>query len=76
MLVSEAQIADAIRHAYRHEQVVVEGSGAVGIAALLGGELGTTGTTAIVLSGANIDMDLHRRIVSSQGPLVDGEPAQ
>ena len=75
VLVSEAQIADAIRHAYREDQVVVEGSGAVGIAALLAGQAGAQGSTAIVLSGATIDMDLHRRIVGCDGRADDGDGA-
>jgi threonine dehydratase len=70
VLVSEDEIAAAIRHAYREEQVVVEGSGAVGVAALLAGRIASPGTTVVLLSGANIDMALHRRIVcgSDEGP--------
>lgn len=63
VLVSEDEIADAIRHAYREEQIVVEGSGAVGIAALLAGRIDRPGTTVVLASGANIDMALHRRII-------------
>lgn len=63
VLVSEEEIAAAIRHAYHMEQVIVEGSGAVGIAALLAGRVAAPGTTAVLASGANIDMQLHRRIV-------------
>jgi threonine dehydratase len=63
VLVTEEEIAAAIAHAYREEQVVVEGAGAVGIAALLTGRVTAPGTTAVLLSGANIDMGLHRRIV-------------
>ena len=66
VLVSEAEIADAIRHAYREEQVVVEGAGAVGIAALLAGRVVNPGTTAVLVSGANIDMALHRRVVCEE----------
>lgn len=63
VLVTEEDIAAAIRHAYTKEQIIIEGSGSVGIAALLAGRLEATGTTAILVSGANIDMALHRRIV-------------
>ena len=66
VLVSEEEIAAAIRHAYATEQIVVEGSGAVGIAALLAGRIAAPGTTAVLVSGANIDMALHRRIVCGQ----------
>lgn len=66
VLVSEDEIATAIRHAYTHDQVVTEGSGAVGIAALLASRVTGTGTTAVLVSGSNIDMALHRRIVCAQ----------
>lgn len=68
VLVSEDEIAAAIRHAYAEERVIVEGAGAVGIAALLSGRVEAGGVTAVVLSGQNIDMATHRRI-------VDGQPA-
>lgn len=66
VLVSEPEIAAAIRHAYRHEQVVVEGSGAVGIAALLAGRIDTRGSTAVLVSGSNIDMNRHWRIAGGE----------
>lgn len=65
-LVSEHQIADAIRHAYWKEREVIEGAGSVGIAALMAGLIDSPGITAAVLSGRNIDMTLHKR-------LIDGE---
>ena len=66
MVVSEAQIAAAMAHAYRRERLIVEGGGVVGIAALLHDlvpDLG--GPTAVVLSGNNVDMDLFGRIVGA-----------
>jgi threonine dehydratase len=66
LLVDEDQIADAIRHAYWREQQVVEGSGAVGIAALRAGLIARPGVTAVVLSGGNIDMALHARLVHDE----------
>ena len=63
MLVSEEEIAGAIRHAYDQEQLILEGSGAVGIAALLSGRIEAAGTTVVMASGANIDMALHRRLL-------------
>lgn len=65
ILVSEDEIADAIRHAYHEERLVVEGSAAVGIAALLSRRAACIGSTAVVVSGQNIDMKAHARIVSS-----------
>ncbi|WID98489.1 hydroxyectoine utilization dehydratase EutB [Bosea vestrisii] len=64
VLLSEAEIAAGIRHAAREEGEIVEGAGAVGIAALLAGKVSPQGPTAIVVSGRNIDEAVHRRIVS------------
>jgi threonine dehydratase len=66
LLVEEEQIADAIRHAYWREQQIVEGSGAVGIAALRAGLVARPGVSAVVLSGANIDMAQHARLVRDE----------
>lgn len=67
LLVSEGEIAEAIRHAYRAEKQIVEGSGAVGIAALLAGRLGTTeGPSVLLLSGCNIDMALHAKVIAGE----------
>lgn len=64
VLLTEAEIAVAIDHAYAAEQEIVEGGGAVGIGALLAGKLTVSGPTVLVVSGRNIDMALHRKIVS------------
>ena len=64
VLLSEAEIAAGIRHAALVENEIVEGAGAVGIAALLAGKIGPQGPTAIIVSGRNIDETVHRRIVS------------
>jgi len=66
VLLEEAEIAAAIRHAYWREQEVVEGGGAVGIGALLAGKVRPRGPTAVVISGRNIDMGLHHRLVSGE----------
>ncbi|WP_027168440.1 hydroxyectoine utilization dehydratase EutB [Mesorhizobium sp. WSM3224] len=68
VLLSEDEIAAGIRHAYEQEREIVEGAGAVGIAALLAGKIKPTGPTVLILSGRNIDMDLHRRIVCGEEP--------
>ena len=66
VLLSEAEIADGIRHAYFEEQTVLEGGGAVGIAALLAGKVEPGDRTVVLLSGRNIDMELHRKIISHE----------
>jgi threonine dehydratase len=62
-LLTEAEIAAGIAHAYAEEREIVEGAGAVGIAALLAGKFSPAGPTAVVVSGRNIAIDLHRRII-------------
>ncbi len=67
ILLSEAEIAAGMRHAYAQEREVVEGAGAVGIAALLSARLGRLdGPVAVILSGRNVDMDLHRRVINGE----------
>jgi threonine dehydratase len=55
--VSEDAIADAIVMLLERTKLVVEGAGAVGVAALREGlvEPADSGTTAVILSGGNID---------------------
>jgi threonine dehydratase len=53
--VSGEDIAQAIVLLLERTKLVVEGAGAVGIAALLDGRVGGTGPVAVVLSGGNID---------------------
>jgi threonine dehydratase len=58
-VVTEDQIAQAMRFAARDLHVVVEGGGAVGIAAVLAGTLrwtATEGPVAIVVSGGNVEV--------------------
>ena len=66
VLVSEAEIAQAIRHAYWNERQIIEGSGAVGIAAILSRRVEPRGPTVVLTSGGNIDMALHHRIISGE----------
>ena len=68
ILLSEDEIATGIRHAYEQEREIVEGAGAVGIGALLAGKVNVSGPTVLILSGRNIDMGLHRRIVCADLP--------
>jgi threonine dehydratase len=69
VLVSEDEIAVAIAHCYWLEQQVVEGSGAVGVAALLAGKAPRLGERiALVLSGRNVDMPRFTEIVSARAP--------
>lgn len=63
LLVTDDEVRAAIRFAFRHLKLVVEPGGAVALAALLTGKLATAGkTTAVVLSGGNIDVELFADI--------------
>ena len=70
VLVTEREIAAGIRHAYAEEREILEGAGAIGIAAILAGKVKLSGPTAVLLSGRNIDMIRHRHIING-GELED-----
>jgi len=64
-IVTEEEIAMAIAWLSREEGLVVEGSGAVGVAALLEKKIyKPKGPVAVVLSGGNIDAARHAEIMS------------
>lgn len=73
LLVSEADIAAAIRHAYWQERQIIEGSGSVGIAALLAGRIIDPGNCICLISGQNIDMALHKRLIDGEDVDVAAE---
>ena len=53
--VSDEEISEALVLCLERTKLLVEGAGAVGLAALLGGRAGGSGPAAVVLSGGNID---------------------
>nr|WP_314122096.1 threonine/serine dehydratase [uncultured Brevundimonas sp.] len=65
--VSDAEVAEAVRFAFRHLKLVIEPGGAVSLAALLTGKIEAQGlTTAIVLSGGNVDPGLFAEIIEGR----------
>ena len=56
--VDDEMISEAIVLLLERAKLVVEGAGAVGVAALLEGKVGGSGPVAVVLSGGNIDPTL------------------
>jgi threonine dehydratase len=60
VLVEEDAVAEAMVLLLEKAKLVVEGAGAVGVAALLGGQAtaAAQGTTCVVLSGGNVDAGL------------------
>jgi threonine dehydratase len=55
--VDDAEIVEAMRFLFDRMKIVVEPSGAVGVAALLQGRLPRGGKTLIVISGGNVGAD-------------------
>jgi threonine dehydratase len=68
VLLNEEEIAAGIRHTFTIEGEIVEGAGAVGIAALLCDKVKVRGPSVVLLSGRNIDSDLHRDVVAGRWP--------
>lgn len=65
-VVSEADLRQAIRDVAHHEKLIIEGAAAAAVAAVSSGKLDVQGTTvAIVLSGANVDLDRWAAIATS-----------
>jgi threonine dehydratase len=62
--VSEDEVADAVRWAWEHHQLVVEPGGAAALAAVLAGKANPREGLVIILSGGNIDPALHARLVA------------
>ncbi len=56
--VTDEEISEAIVYLLERTKLVVEGAGAVGIAALMTGKVGGSGTVVPLLSGGNIDATL------------------
>jgi threonine dehydratase len=62
--VSDSEVSEAVRFAWKHHELTVEPGGAVGLAALLTGKIEPIAGTVVVLSGGNIDPSLHARILA------------
>lgn len=65
ILVSEADIAAAIVHAWQNYQQIIEGSAAVTLAALLTGKIPNL-PAALVISGGNIQPEVHQALIGDQ----------
>lgn len=63
--VSEESIIEAVKFAFYRMKLVVEPSGALGIAALLSGRLKPCGKVGVIVSGGNIDGPTMKMILDS-----------
>jgi threonine dehydratase len=65
VLVSDDEIRDALRFAFERLRIVLEPSGATGLAALLTGKVRPLPRrTGVILSGGNIDADRFAELLS------------
>jgi len=64
LVVSDAEVARAVRYAFEELKLAVEPGGVIGLAALLAGKLDVRGKVVVgVLSGGNIDVELFAKII-------------
>jgi threonine dehydratase len=63
--VSESAIIEAVKFLFYRTKLVVEPSGALGVAALLSGKIQPRGRVAIILSGGNLDGATMKIILDS-----------
>ncbi len=61
--VSEAEVEEAMRVAFRALRIVAEPGGAVALAALISGKVDAPEGSVVVVSGGNVDPALYARIV-------------
>jgi threonine dehydratase len=65
LAVTEDETRAAMAYAFRHLKLVVEPGGAVALAALLAGKIETRGkTSALTLSGGNVDPDFFATVIA------------
>lgn len=65
--ITDGEAADAVAYAFRTLKLVVEPGGAAALAAVLAGKIDTAGrTTAVILSGGNIDPGLFAEIIEGR----------
>lgn len=65
-VVTDAEVAEAVRYAFRVLKLVVEPGGSAGLAALLAGKIAGAGTVGLVLSGGNVDPDQYGLILRGE----------
>ena len=65
LIASDIEVAAAVRYAFNELKLVVEPGGAIGLAALLAGELDVKGKVVVgVLSGGNVDAELFSKLIT------------
>ena len=74
--VSDLDLVHAVRFAMLRMKLVIEPSGALGLAAMMSGKANVTGRVGIIVSGGNVDAEMLRWILMEDGerPSVPPEP--
>ena len=66
--VGESHLTAGMRGLLQHEHLVSEGAGAVGVAALLSGQVDARrGATIVIVSGANVDLEVLAHVIAAPG---------
>ncbi|MXQ08343.1 hydroxyectoine utilization dehydratase EutB [Alphaproteobacteria bacterium GH1-50] len=66
VLVSEDEIYHALQTVYYEDRIVCEGACVVGIAAVQTGKVQLSGPTATIITGRNLDMQVHADIMAGR----------
>jgi threonine dehydratase len=64
--VTETAIVEAVQFMFYRMKIVVEPSGALGLAALLSGAVSASGRVGVIISGGNIDGDMMSKILRTE----------
>ena len=64
--VTETAIVEAVQFLFYRMKIVVEPSGALGLAALLSGAVSASGRVGVIISGGNVDGDMMSKILLSE----------
>ncbi|ANN17289.1 pyridoxal-5'-phosphate-dependent protein [Amycolatopsis orientalis] len=63
-LVSDDQVRDAMRFAFERLKLVIEPSGATGLAALLSGQMPASGRIGVIISGGNVSPERFAELIA------------
>ena len=64
--VTETAIVEAVQFLFYRMKIVVEPSGALGLAALLSGAVSASGRVGVIISGGNVDGDMMSEILLTE----------
>ncbi|RSM79877.1 pyridoxal-5'-phosphate-dependent protein [Amycolatopsis sp. WAC 01375] len=65
-LVTDDQVRDAMRFAFERLKLVIEPSGATGLAALLSGRIPVSGRVGVIISGGNVSPERFAELIASE----------